>query len=257
MWWKVQCEARTNAKFATAGRNAAWLWFCANCWAREHLTDGHIPKHMLASLVPGMSIGQVKKSIESLIEAKLAHATPDGGFAIHDFLDHHPSKEKVLAERRKDSDRKPHKHSGDSERKDGDSEEDSEGPRTRAGDSPSDSSSDLEEKKSHPIKDLLAYHEQVFTHVTGAKPANYGGGDAKAAKTIIDRHGIEMARLIVRQAFVSKAKFIAESGKAMTFIASPNIQNQLIAEIAAAKKSAPALESPAEHPHLRKVAGRV
>lgn len=257
-WWKAQCESRTNKKFAAAGAAASWVWYCANCYAREHLTDGRVDKMMLPSLVPGMSARQVQANVERLITAKLAHANEDGGFTIHDFLEHHPSKEKVKADREADSIRKRPPNDDDSSRNDTQMEGDSEVPRTRAGDSSSDSSSVSEEKKPHPISDLLAYHEQVFQHVnSGAKPAKYGGGDAKAAKNLIDRHGYETARAIVRQAFVSKAKFIAESGKSMTFIASGNVQNQLIAELVASRKSSTAMESPADHPHLQKVAGRV
>lgn len=232
-WWKAQCESRTNPKFAAAGAPAAWVWYCANCWAREHLTDGVIPKAMLASLVPGMTARQVQKAVDALVASKLAHATEDGGFEIHDFLEHHPSKEKVQADRRVDSERKRPKDESDSERKQGQSDTDSESPRTRTGDSSSESLSSLDEKKPHEIKELLTFHEQLFTKVNnGAKPAKYGGGDAKAAKGLIERHGYERARLIIRQAFVSRAKFIVESGKSMTFIASGNVQNQLIAELA-------------------------
>lgn len=148
MWWKVQCEARTNPKFATAGPVASWVWFCANSWAREHLTDGHVPKAMLASLVPGLSVTQVKRAAQALVEARLAHATEDGGFTIHDFLAHHPSKEKVKADREADSDRKRPKNESDSSRKDGQFRGVSESPRTRAGDSPSSIAPDLREEEA-------------------------------------------------------------------------------------------------------------
>jgi hypothetical protein len=153
MWWKVQCEARTNKKFAAAGRDASWLWFCANCWAREQLTDGHVPKMMLASLVPGMSVAQVRKAVAKLIETKLAHSTEDGGFTIHDFLEYHPSKEKVQLERQADSARKQPKNAGDSARKHGADQGTSELPRTRVGDSPSTSASvDQEQEKSEVVQ---------------------------------------------------------------------------------------------------------
>ncbi len=232
MWWKVQCEARTNPKFATAGRDASWLWFCANCYAREQLTDGHIEKKMLASLVPGMSLAQVRRAIQALVDARLAHATEDGGFTIHDFLAHHPSKAKVKADREADSVRKTPLFSPNSGRKDEQNEEIPDGPCTRVGDSPSPDSSVVVLSKHHPIKDLLAFHEELFREANGGqKPAKYTGADAKHAKDLIEDHGEPKARAIVRQAFVSRSPFIAKSGRSMGFIASANIQNQLISEL--------------------------
>lgn len=233
MWWKVQCEARTNPKFATAGRDASWLWFCANCWAREQLTDGHVPKTMLASLVPGMSVAQVRRAVQALIETRLAHATEDGGFTIHDFLEHHPSKAKVKADREADSGRKRPLLIENSERKEEQISEVSGVPCTRAGDSPSLDSSSVVLSKPHPIKDLLALHEELFMRANnGKKPAKYTGGDAKHAKDLIDQHGESQARAIVRQAFASTSPFIVKSGRSMSFIASSTVQNQLISELA-------------------------
>lgn len=233
MWWKVQCEARTNPKFATAGRDASWLWFCANCWAREQLTDGHVPKAMLASLVPGMSVPQVRRSMQALIDAKLAHATEDGGFTIHDFLEHHPSKAKVKADRQGDSERKRPLLGEDSERKDDVNDEIPDGPCTGASDSPSPDSSSIVLSKPHPIKDLLALHEGLFMEANrGQKPAKYTAADAKHAKDLIEHHGEPKARAIVQQAFKSTAPFIVKSGRSMGFIASSSVQNQLIAELA-------------------------
>lgn len=231
-WWKAQCESRTNPKFATAGRDASWLWYCANCWAREQLTDGHIPKSMLASLVPGMSVPQVRRAVQALIDARLAHATTDGGFTIHDFLNHHPSKAKVKADREADSGRKRPLIDTDSDRKDGETDTDSEVPCTRVGDSPSLDSSVVVLSKPLPIKGLLALHEELFRHANnGQKPAKYTGEDAKHAKDLIEDHGEPKAIAIVRQAFVSTSPFIAKSGRSMRFIASSSVQNQLISEL--------------------------
>lgn len=103
-WWKAQCESRTNPKLVQAGPSAAWLWYAGNCWAREHLTDGKIPHAMMASMVPGLTERQTMKLAAVLVAVRLWHEV-DGGFQIHDFLDHQQSKEKVLTDRRKDSDR--------------------------------------------------------------------------------------------------------------------------------------------------------
>lgn len=216
------------------------------------MTDGHVPKLMYASLVPGMSRGQVQTAVQKLIDAKLAHAA-DGGFVINDFLEHHPSKEKVLSDRRADSVRKRHDSEGNSDLENAQVRDVSDGPRTRAGDSFSVNSSLSEEEKPHPIKDLLAFHEQCFVAKTrGERPARYTAADAKHAKDLIERHGAEKARAIVRQAFVSTDEFLAKSGRSMGIIVSSSVQNRLIAELAARKSPAVA-ESSSEHPHLRKL----
>lgn len=338
-WWKAQCESRTNPKFAAAGAAASWVWYCANCYAREHLTDGLVPKQMLSALVPGMTWRQVVNASKKLVEVKLFIENTDGSFTINDFLVYHPSKaevenarewdnrrkalysDKQLIEalRRRDADycrycdcrvnwrdrrgptggqfdhveprgensydnvvvscrrcnvkkndRTPEQagmpllpHRGPDCRPNGTSSVFSSEldpdlfPHTRAHNSDSSFDQDLEEKKSHPIKELLAFHEQCFVAKNrGEKPAKYTAQDAKHAKDLIDRHGQEKARAIVRQAFVSADEFLARSGRSMSIIISSSVQNRLIAELAA-RAQQQSLESPAEHPHLRKVAGRV
>lgn len=97
----------------------------------------------------------------------------------------------------------------------------------------------------HEVRELLAFHELCFTKANhGEKPAKYTAADAKQAKDLTARHGYDKARLIVRQAFVSRDPFIANSGRAISFIASSNVQNRLISEIAAAQAST----LPAERP---------
>lgn len=87
------------------------------------------------------------------------------------------------------------------------------------------------ESKSHPVKELLAYHEQCFEARYKAKPAKYTGKDAKHAKDLIDQHGAEKARRIVRQAFVSRDSFLVNSGHSLGTIISSPVQNRIIAEL--------------------------
>lgn len=102
------------------------------------------------------------------------------------------------------------------------------------------SSKDKEQKDSPSASgtnELLAYFDQVFAHRNnGEKPADPTVADRAAAKRLCKTHGIDKAKLIVRQAFLSRDRFISEAGKSMAFIASNNVQNRLIAELAAARK---------------------
>ena len=63
------------------------------CWASRRQTDGHIPLHMLSAL--RMSEEQVKR----MVEVGVIDRNGDGGWVIHDYLDHNPPKDP--GERRK------------------------------------------------------------------------------------------------------------------------------------------------------------
>lgn len=82
----------------------------------------------------------------------------------------------------------------------------------------------------HGVKAFLTEHERLFTERYHAKPAKYGGKDAKHAKDTIDRHGLDGALLMLRQFFASRDPFIAGCGHGLGLLASGTVQNKLIAE---------------------------
>lgn len=104
-WLKIDDRVRTHPKIVQAGPDAAWYWFCGICYCREHLTDGYIPKGMLASLCPGVNLSVAKRLVAALIREKLWHAEADG-YQVHDFLDWNPSRSEVLKKRAEDNARK-------------------------------------------------------------------------------------------------------------------------------------------------------
>jgi hypothetical protein len=92
-----------HPKVIAAGPEAAWLWVAAIDYARAHLTNGLVPFAILPML--GRFRTRVDRLAAQLVAAGL-FVPVDGGYTIHDFLDHNDSREAVLEKRRKDSERK-------------------------------------------------------------------------------------------------------------------------------------------------------
>jgi hypothetical protein len=121
-WLRIDDRVRTHPKIASAGPTAAWVWFCGVCYCREHLTDGLIPHAILATLVPGLKEGAVRKQAAILVRERLWHEA-DGGFRVHDFLDWNPTKAKVLEQRECEKDKKARQRGGVPEGQGGDTVE--------------------------------------------------------------------------------------------------------------------------------------
>lgn len=102
-WLRIDDRVRTHPKLVSAGPAAAWFWFCGICYAREHLTDGVIPRGIIQTLAPGVSGG--KRLAERLVTCGLWHVHTDG-YVIHDFLDWNPSRAAVETIREADRSRK-------------------------------------------------------------------------------------------------------------------------------------------------------
>lgn len=102
-WLKIDDRVRTHPKIARAGPAAAWLWFCGVCYAREHLTDGFLPKEIVPTLAGGLP--SPWKHAAKLVEVHLWEDAL-GGYRVHDFLDWNPSRSEVLSLRDKERDKK-------------------------------------------------------------------------------------------------------------------------------------------------------
>lgn len=98
-WLRIEGKAPQHPKIAPLSDAAFRLHFTAMCWCVEHLTDGHVPFEIpktLTSTQRGKRLGDALKDLES---RGLWHATPGGGWMIHDFLDWNPSAEETRAKR--------------------------------------------------------------------------------------------------------------------------------------------------------------
>jgi hypothetical protein len=108
-WVQLDDQIANHPKILKAGPDAAWLWACALAYCQNHLTDGYVPRSALRSL------GGFKNPVglaDRLVEARVR---PEGhglferrgeDYAVHDYLDHNPTKATVLERRRKAAERK-------------------------------------------------------------------------------------------------------------------------------------------------------
>jgi hypothetical protein len=91
-WFKVDDGLHSHPKWLGASLGARALWVTAGSWSASHLTDGHIPRHVLASL------GGRPKHATELVELGL-WAVDGDGWRFHDWDAFQPSSESVEADR--------------------------------------------------------------------------------------------------------------------------------------------------------------
>ncbi len=89
---RIESTVPRHPKFLAAGPAACWLWVCGTAYVQDHLTDGFIP----AAVVAHLGVANPRKSIDALVSSGLWEAV-DGGWQIHDYLQHNMSREAVEA----------------------------------------------------------------------------------------------------------------------------------------------------------------
>lgn len=92
-WVRLDANIGTHDKLAPLqltpdGRSAFVLYVCALGWAGGHGTDGHIPKHVISFVAPGLP--KKPKLAQQLVEAGLWEYV-DGGWMIVNFLERQQS----------------------------------------------------------------------------------------------------------------------------------------------------------------------
>jgi hypothetical protein len=100
-WVKLDDRFPSHRKIALLSDRAFRLHISAICWCAENLTDGHITDRELPLVA---KVRGVKATAQQLAEAGVWDRT-DSGWEIHDYLDYNPSREQVLAERKKNAER--------------------------------------------------------------------------------------------------------------------------------------------------------
>lgn len=102
---RIEENAMDHPKFIALNAGAWRLWCEGGTYAQRHLTDGFIPSSALRGF-RYFSQGALKQLLEALVPNKgpLWHKT-EGGIAIHDYLDHNDTREKVLKARQDGKDR--------------------------------------------------------------------------------------------------------------------------------------------------------
>ncbi|MEV4155444.1 hypothetical protein AB0J48_20680 [Nocardia salmonicida] len=81
-WFRVDDDAAFHSKIVAAGNAAIGLWTRAGSWSSRELTDGFVPKHMIASMGTPT---QAKKLVQVRLWDKV-----DGGYQFHQWAERQP-----------------------------------------------------------------------------------------------------------------------------------------------------------------------
>lgn len=94
-WAKIDDGFFDHPKVLVAGEDAANLYVRGLVWCCKHLTDGAIPREALRTLTGRRDAAALAAKLvaSGLWEAR------EGGWAVHDFLDHNPTSAEVKARR--------------------------------------------------------------------------------------------------------------------------------------------------------------
>ena len=106
-WVRIDDQFSDHPKIVKAGPIALVLQVRAFCYAARHLTDGYIPAELVPIFLAGLEKLGADPSADwgrFMVEARLWDPT-EGGYLVHDYLDYNPSREEVLADQRRTSNR--------------------------------------------------------------------------------------------------------------------------------------------------------
>lgn len=97
-WVKMDDQFFRHPKVLAAGRDARDLYLVGLCYCAQGLTDGFIPSQAVRVLAAEAEIDTGPASAARLVEVGLWESI-EGGYAVHDYHEYQPSKERVLATR--------------------------------------------------------------------------------------------------------------------------------------------------------------
>lgn len=86
----LETSIRTHRKFIAAGPAASWLWACGLGYCQDTLTNGFIPDNAIEFL----GVKNARSLAPKLVEVKLWEVV-EGGWQMHDYLDHNKSADEV------------------------------------------------------------------------------------------------------------------------------------------------------------------
>ena len=97
-WFRLDDGFYDNPKVVRAGNPAIGLWVRCATWSARHLTDGHIPTHIIRKL---------GKPTEAAATTRAGLWIPGlDEYVMPDYLEYNPSSEEVKMRRKRDADRK-------------------------------------------------------------------------------------------------------------------------------------------------------
>jgi len=103
-WVKLDDNVTHNPKLLAAGPAASWLWVCAIAYCQRQLSDGFIPDSAYMQL----GVNAEHKPLRlchQLVRSGLFERV-EGGYRVHDYLDHNASKSEVEQRRAQHHDKR-------------------------------------------------------------------------------------------------------------------------------------------------------
>jgi hypothetical protein len=97
-WFRVDDGFHSHPKVLATSLAARGLWVTAGSWSSDHLTDGFVRDHVLASLggTPELAAELVAEGLWRRVK---------GGYKFHDWLDKNPSRQAVDKQRKANAER--------------------------------------------------------------------------------------------------------------------------------------------------------
>ena len=95
-WTKLDDNIFDHPKMLKAGEDAANLYVRALVYCNRYLTDGRIEEETLGAVTRRPD---AEALVAKLVKVGLWEEHPDGGWLVHNFHEHNPSAEEVLAKR--------------------------------------------------------------------------------------------------------------------------------------------------------------
>jgi hypothetical protein len=95
-WFKVDDRWHSHRKVIGVSLSARGLWATLGSWCAAELNGGHVPHDVVRHYASTKKLSN--KLSKELVDAGLWESV-DGGFNFHDWHDHQPTKEVVLARR--------------------------------------------------------------------------------------------------------------------------------------------------------------
>lgn len=92
-WVKLDGLFPNHPKVISAGPSAAWLYVAGLCYCGRYLTDGFVPDGALQGM-GGYGVLRARHLAGVLVSVNLWEQR-DGGYYIHDYLEHQRSREDV------------------------------------------------------------------------------------------------------------------------------------------------------------------
>lgn len=89
---RIETSVRTNKKFLAAGPAPSWLWVCGLLYCQDGLTDGFIPE----AAIDYLGVRGARRLVPHLVKVQLWEPV-DGGYQVHDYLEHNRSAAEVGA----------------------------------------------------------------------------------------------------------------------------------------------------------------